>query len=257
MANQETWTHETTANGLALTSSDDPHNPVYVVNPLEAADHSTIWYFTFGAYGWARLVWWGKSLDDGLEACGEWLREYAPGHLTEPDYAQALAELGDDATGDEETDEEAAREAAEADLTYTQSGWIDSEGWTVCEAHQGSGAALVRFWTAVLEASADAYAEEFGTEAPTTADMREALDWEDWTDAGHGLVERRATFSAPHGSYCSRTWDAQHAVYRPNAFAAAMLAAEQAEASANAAAIGASCVFATDGELTIVETRQA
>jgi len=70
------------------------------------------WLFAFGAYGWTRVLVLGAdpSLEDALEIAADWLAENAPGIFAE-----------------------AESEEDEADMTYTQSGWIPSCEWSVLE----------------------------------------------------------------------------------------------------------------------------
>ncbi len=56
---------------------------------------------------------------------------------------------------DETAVEEGVREQAEADMTYTESGWLTSEEWTVNELHLGD-----EFYALAWEASIDELAED-------------------------------------------------------------------------------------------------
>jgi hypothetical protein len=104
------------------------------------------WLFSFGAYGWTNVLVIGAcSLDDALEAAAGWLAAHAPGHLmtdgseeyqdlireacaehgvTFEDFQQA--DLSDEIVGD-------ICQTAEQDLTYTESGYLTSYEWGVCE----------------------------------------------------------------------------------------------------------------------------
>ena len=77
--------------------------------------------FTFGAYGATYVAVIGGSLEDGLEACEEWLDKHAPGLLhtiTADDYAAAAKELGIEWPREEHDDlAKKVTQAAEADMT--------------------------------------------------------------------------------------------------------------------------------------------
>jgi hypothetical protein len=92
--------------------------------------------FHFGAYG-THVLAYGR-LEDALEDAAAWLKEHAPGHLTEPDYESAMKECADAGhlnDQDEDEQEEVVRTRAEADLTYTEAGWIPSYEWNITELH--------------------------------------------------------------------------------------------------------------------------
>lgn len=100
--------------------------------------HKGAWIFSFGAYDATHVLAYG-ALDDALESAAAWLAEHAPGHLTEPDYGNARNEiLGESGIGDDMLSEEAIAEHAEADLTYTESGWLLSHEWTCMKLHDPS-----------------------------------------------------------------------------------------------------------------------
>lgn len=92
------------------------------------------WVFQFGAYGTTHVLAYGH-LEDALEDAAAWLKDNAPGHLTEPDYSDAALDLGLSTQLDRLSDEESerVREAAETDLTHTESGWLLSYEWTCTE----------------------------------------------------------------------------------------------------------------------------
>lgn len=101
--------------------------------------------FHFGAYGCTHVVAFGH-LADALEDAAAVL---PAGFFTEPDYADALADLVRDgelpadytlARFQEEWSEgnehvSAVWDKAQEDLTYTESGWLCSWEWTVTEIH--------------------------------------------------------------------------------------------------------------------------
>jgi len=112
-------------------------------------DTMPLYLFQFGAYGDTRVYAWGcHSLDDALEAAAEWLRDNAPGHFVGVDYAEAAADVGAPADWDSEdnVDEwgERVREAAEVDLTYTESGHLAAWEWAVSEVTDADTVAAVR-----------------------------------------------------------------------------------------------------------------
>lgn len=94
--------------------------------------HKGAFVFHFGTYG-THVLAYGR-LEDALEDAAAWLAKNAPGHLTEPDYKQAMEELAEEFE-DGNVDEERVTQHAEADLTYTESGWLLSYEWRVTELH--------------------------------------------------------------------------------------------------------------------------
>lgn len=97
------------------------------------------WLFSFGAYGSTHVLVVGAnpSLEDALETAAEWLEKYAPGVFSPPDYEDAAKDLSEAHvhawfTPTEDRDDEKAA-AAEEDHTYTESGWLLSWEWAVCE----------------------------------------------------------------------------------------------------------------------------
>jgi len=82
-----------------------------------------------GAIGTLHVFMWASSFEDALERAAEYFAEHAPGHLTAPAYDEAAEELGAPEDWADEEWQEQVREAAEADLTYTESGWLVSYEW--------------------------------------------------------------------------------------------------------------------------------
>jgi hypothetical protein len=108
-----------------------------------------VWRFNFGAYGdtTVYVLTDRETLDDALETAAEWLKDNAPGVFTEPDYADAARELGYSPNTEDETEQEAIRECAETDHTYTESGYLLSWEWTVDELPAGPERdAVLREW---------------------------------------------------------------------------------------------------------------
>jgi len=104
------------------------------------------WLFSFGAYGWTNVLVVGAcSLDDALESAAGWLADHAPGHVMPMDseaYADLLREACEEhgvtfeayQHGDLDCDLiDEITQSAEADLTYTESGYLTSYEWGVCE----------------------------------------------------------------------------------------------------------------------------
>lgn len=92
----------------------------------------------FGAHGTA-LHCYASGLEDALEQCAAWLAEYAPGHIMahgSDEHTALCREAFEDAglawTGAIDWEDQAqsdAMESAEADLTYTESGYLTSYEW--------------------------------------------------------------------------------------------------------------------------------
>jgi hypothetical protein len=95
-----------------------------------------LWLFQVGACGPVYVaVWTRTTLEDALEELGGFLVDKGYDGLITPHgseeakamYDEAREELGPDATDEE------VMEHAEADMTYTESGWIRSWEWYVDE----------------------------------------------------------------------------------------------------------------------------
>ena len=97
--------------------------------------------FAFGAYhatyvavGYEPNPYHRVDICDMLEVAAGWLADNAPGAFSEPDYAEARADYakrhGEALEGLSEHDD-GVRELAEADHTYTESGWLLSHEWTI------------------------------------------------------------------------------------------------------------------------------
>lgn len=98
-----------------------------------------VFLFSFGEYGWTKVVVLGsagvKYLEQAMEAAADWVAEMAPGIASDPEYPENVEEL------EEEEMWEAIQEA-ETDLTNFGDGpngpiWINSWEWTVDEFHEG------------------------------------------------------------------------------------------------------------------------
>jgi hypothetical protein len=109
----------------------------YYANPDETTFTGATFTFRFGAYGETTVVVLQRPgcIDSALETAAECLKEHAPGHFSEPDYAAAKNEImGETGAGDDMISEEAIAERAETDHTYTESGWLLSWERTVDES---------------------------------------------------------------------------------------------------------------------------
>ena len=116
---------------------------IVLVNPEDRSDHgSNRWILGFGAYGDTLLSVWACGIEDAIEVAAAWLAEHAPGHVMADgcDEHTALvreacehAGLAWPAPQDAWDDPryQAARESAETDLTYTESGYLTSYEWTI------------------------------------------------------------------------------------------------------------------------------
>lgn len=87
-----------------------------------------VWAFQFGAYGCTHVIAYG-ILDDALEDAAETLKKVSPGSFVEPEYPEGVEY---DPSGENEEANRAIEEA-EADLTYTESGYLASWEWAVVE----------------------------------------------------------------------------------------------------------------------------
>lgn len=89
-----------------------------------------VFMFQFGAYGTTHVLAYG-SLDDALEEAAGVLRERAPGHFVDVELPDGYAAMDED-------EQDAARNEAEADLTYTESGYLASWEWYLVEMHSAA-----------------------------------------------------------------------------------------------------------------------
>jgi len=94
-----------------------------------------LYQFQFGAYADTLVYAWGRGVADALEAAAEWLLKESPDSFTDPEYDEAATEIGapDDWRTVDGPWAERVRTAAEADLTYTEAGFIHSAEWYVSE----------------------------------------------------------------------------------------------------------------------------
>jgi hypothetical protein len=115
---------------------------IHYANPDETTFVGACFEFRFGAYGTTivRVFQRPDCVDSALETAAEWLKEHEPGHLIAHGDPQ-LQELYEEASKERncacakagEPWCDGCTEAAEADLTYTESGYLTSHEWTVDE----------------------------------------------------------------------------------------------------------------------------
>ena len=129
----------------------------------------------FGTFGTLHVIVFADSnegLEGAIEEAAALLADEAPGHIMEPDseeladlYREAFSDLfpeheermeSTDSWFDMTTDreQEQVREQAEADLTYTESGYLTSYEWGVAEVFPGTPLFGRAFWEA-LQADPD------------------------------------------------------------------------------------------------------
>ena len=99
------------------------------------------WILSFGAYGDLHLLVYAQGVDEALEECAGWLSDNAPGCLMtygseehQDLLKEACEERGLAWPEPEGADLEAYHEAyeqAEADLTYTESGFLTAYEWGI------------------------------------------------------------------------------------------------------------------------------
>jgi hypothetical protein len=138
---------------------------LHIVNPENRSmgrySRSNRYVLWFGAHGPTYLMVWEDSLEDALETAAGWLADNAPG-LIMPDGDEHLESLRREACEEhgltypapDGTDYEAegyyaAFESAEADLTYTESGYLTSYEWGIMFDEHHSRAELKQ-WLAEL-----------------------------------------------------------------------------------------------------------
>ena len=136
------WHTEHTERGISIGEGFSFSPKVWFVNPTEKGFYDGRSYVLwFGACGATYLHVYTRSLEDAIEQCAAWLAEHAPGHIMEhgcEEHTDLLREAFEDAglewTGDIDWEDAAQSEAAqnaEADLTYTESGYLTSYEWGI------------------------------------------------------------------------------------------------------------------------------
>ena len=56
---------------------------VYMANPTDRSWTRHRYILWFGACGATRVMVWANDLESAMEEAAEWLKEHAPGHITE------------------------------------------------------------------------------------------------------------------------------------------------------------------------------
>lgn len=97
-----------------------------------AWDPGHAWVFSFGAYGNTHVAVDGHCLEDALEIAAEVLLQVAPGLFVQPEYPPGIHDMDDDSAA-------ALAAEAEVDLTYTESGWLNSWEWSVQDSTELGG----------------------------------------------------------------------------------------------------------------------
>ena len=115
-------------------------NKINVVNPNDKNWCRHSYLLWFGQCGATFLLVYSNDLDSALEDAADWLAENAPGHLvSHEEHTELCKEACDDAgltwppPSDWCNDNAyvSAIESAEADLTYTESGYLTSYEWGI------------------------------------------------------------------------------------------------------------------------------
>ena len=86
---------------------------INIVNPSQKEWTSERFILNFGAYGWVRLMVWADNLQDALDECIDWIREYEPSMLCDDEVNEAYQE----AINDGKTEEEAIEIAEQDTIT--------------------------------------------------------------------------------------------------------------------------------------------
>lgn len=151
------WHHEKIAGGIAIGESSYHSRRVVMINPtarqefarwgLRRTGHdgnsSPSFVLWFGTCGTTYLHVYADSLESALEECAAYLAEHAPGHVMPyagEEHTTLLREACEEhgvafdpdrfhGVIDSEADE--ILQFAEADLTYTESGFLTSYEWGI------------------------------------------------------------------------------------------------------------------------------
>jgi hypothetical protein len=112
---------------------------INVANPSDKSFHDHSFLIALGAYGWTRILVYADHLEDAIDEVAEWCVKHAPGHIMQ-EGDEYLTELRKEACedaglvwpppspGDSDLMQPyySAFEGAEADLMYTESGYLTS-----------------------------------------------------------------------------------------------------------------------------------
>jgi len=115
--------------------------PINVVNASDKQWSRHSYLLWFGLISPIYLLIYDNSLDSAIETAGSWLAEHAPGHLMEmhgEEHEGLLQEACQDAGLEYPPKDYSdmdpywkAFQDAEADLTYTESGYLTSYEWGI------------------------------------------------------------------------------------------------------------------------------
>ncbi|MCH9837175.1 hypothetical protein K0U83_16030 [bacterium] len=150
---------------------DDESDPYEAAKKGDAAS-----LFTFGPYGGVRVLVYAssgyKGLDDRLEVAAATLRDAGMDGLfvSDEEMRELLAEA--EAEGHEGDD---AYQQAEADLTYTEAGYLTSYEWAVNDLYPGHevyGAGVAKY----VEKNPDLFDDETGEEIEAVLEKAGASD---------------------------------------------------------------------------------
>lgn len=134
------WHSDHTDRGISIGEGGSFSPRVWFVNPHDKSFYDGCAYVLwFGGFNATFLHIYSKSLDDALEECAGWLADHAPGHLMSfgSDEHQCLIKEQceereiDYSALDEHPDRDDVFQDAEADLTYTESGFLTSYEWGI------------------------------------------------------------------------------------------------------------------------------
>lgn len=137
-----THTHKSGSYAIGQSGSSFTRE-IVLVNPQSGTHRypETRWVLWFGAIGSTCLMVWADSLDDALEEAAGWLADHAPGHIMArwgEEHTALVKEACEEAglawpmpEGADEEEYYRAFEEAEADLTYTESGYLTSYEWGI------------------------------------------------------------------------------------------------------------------------------
>lgn len=118
-------------------------NEIVMLNPDQKRWYNHLYVLWFGGCGATYLHVYADSLDDALAECAEWLAEHAPGHIMKhgsEEHIDLIKDACKDAgvtydpdmfSGSVATEMYKILEKAEADLTYTEAGFITSYEWGI------------------------------------------------------------------------------------------------------------------------------
>ena len=172
---------ETDEEFLVIEETDSNEAGYIFINPTDypqsrhhgIGSRTKLFGLHFGAYGWTKVLVWSDSLEDALEEAAGWLADHAPGIFVDQEN---LAELEKEAIEEareenpDADDEELEQivmdsDSAHTDLTYTESGYIASYEWGIGFDSENQGTDN-EFYKVALEASREAYEEEYDEDAP-------------------------------------------------------------------------------------------